>query len=74
VAIVDDDIRSVETAFDLAGAARRRVKQNNLLAFSYNGIALTALAVGFFNPLTAAAAVIAGGGVLAVNTRRKLLE
>jgi len=39
-AIVDNDIRSVETAFDLAGAARRRVKQNNLLAFSYNGIAL----------------------------------
>ena len=73
VAIVDDDIRSVETAFDLAGAARRRVKQNNLLAFSYNGIALAALAVGFFNPLTAAAAVIASGGLLAVNTRRKLL-
>ncbi|PAU80818.1 copper-transporting ATPase [Halorubrum salipaludis] len=73
VAIVDDDIRSVETAFDLAGAARRRVKQNNLLAFSYNGIALAALAVGFFNPLTAAAAVIAGGGLIAVNTRRKLI-
>jgi heavy metal translocating P-type ATPase len=73
VAIVDNDIRSVETAFDLAGAARRRVKQNNLLAFSYNGIALAALAVGFFNPLTAAAAVIAGGGLIAVNTRRKLL-
>jgi len=73
VAIVDDDIRSVETAFDLAGAARRRVKQNNLLAFSYNGIALAALAVGFFNPLTAAAAVIVSGGLIAVNTRRKLL-
>ncbi|WP_066419148.1 heavy metal translocating P-type ATPase [Halorubrum aethiopicum] len=73
IAIVDNDIRSVETAFDLAGAARRRVKQNNLLAFSYNGIALAALAVGFFNPLTAAAAVIAGGGLIAVNTRRKLL-
>ena len=73
IAIVDNDIRSVETAFDLAGAARRRVKQNNLLAFSYNGIALAALAVGFFNPLTAAAAVIASGGLLAVNTRRKLL-
>nr|WP_246049088.1 hypothetical protein [Natronomonas salsuginis] len=49
------------------------MKQNNLLAFSYNGIALAALAVGFFNPLTAAAAVIASGGLLAVNTRRKLL-
>ena len=73
IAIVDNDIRSVETAFDLAGAARRRVKQNNLLAFSYNGIALAALAVGFFNPLTAATAVIASGGLLAVNTRRKLL-
>ena len=73
IAIVDNDIRSVETAFDLAGAARRRVKQNNLLAFSYNGIALAALAVGFFNPLTAAAAVIAGGGLIAVNTRRKLI-
>lgn len=74
LAIVDNDIRSVETAFDLAGAARRRVKQNNLLAFSYNGIALLALAVGFFNPLSAAIAVIAGGGLVAVNARRKLLR
>jgi heavy metal translocating P-type ATPase len=74
IAIVDNDIRSVETAFDLAGAARRRVKQNNLLAFSYNGIALAALAVGFFNPLTAATAVIASSGLLVVNTRRKLLR
>ena len=74
VAIVDNDIRSVETAFDLAAAARRRVKQNNLLAFSYNGIALLALAVGFFNPLSAAVAVIAGGGLVAANTRRKLLR
>lgn len=73
IAIVDNDIRSVETAFDLAGAARRRVKQNNLLAFSYNGIALAALAVGVFNPLAAAAAVIAGGGLIAANTRRRLL-
>nr|WP_230455272.1 cation-translocating P-type ATPase [Halorubrum sp. BV1] len=73
IAIVDNDIRSVETAFDLAGAARRRVKQNNLLAFSYNGIALAALAVGFFNPLTAAAAVIASGGLITINTRRTLL-
>jgi len=73
IAIVDNDIRSVETAFDLAGAARRRVKQNNLLAFSYNGIALAALAVGVFNPLAAAAAVIAGGGLIAANTHRRLL-
>lgn len=73
IAIIDDDIRSVQTAFDLAGAARRRVKQNNLLAFSYNGIALAALIGGFLSPLTAAAAVIAAGGLIAVNTRRKLL-
>ncbi|WP_096395747.1 cation-translocating P-type ATPase [Halorubrum trapanicum] len=73
VAIVDDDIRSVETAFDLAGAARRRVKQNNLLAFAYNGIALAALAAGFFTPVSAAVAVIAGGGLVAANARRALL-
>ncbi|MCQ4334225.1 cation-translocating P-type ATPase [Natronomonas sp. F2-12] len=73
IAIVDNDIRSVETAFDLAGAARRRVKQNNILAFSYNGIALFVLAVGFFNPLSAVFAVIVGGGLVAVNTQRKLL-
>jgi heavy metal translocating P-type ATPase len=73
IAIVDNDIRSVETAFDLAVAARRRVKQNNLLAFSYNGIALLALAGGFFNPLSAAAAVVAGGGLIVINTQRKLL-
>ena len=74
IAIVDDDIRSVETAFDLAGAARRRVKQNNALAFSYNGIALLALAAGYFTPLSAAFAVIVGGGLVAANTRRTLLR
>lgn len=74
VAIADNDIRSVETAFDLAGAARRRVKRNNLLAFAYNGIALSALAVGFSNPLSAAAAVVAGGELVALHVRRKLIR
>lgn len=74
IATVDNDIRSVETAFDLANAARRRVKQNNILAFSYNGIAVSMLAVGFFNPLSAAVAVVAGGGAVIANTRRTLLR
>ncbi|MGZ0748573.1 heavy metal translocating P-type ATPase [Haloparvum sp. AD34] len=74
ITIVDNDIGAVETAFDLASAASRRVKQNNILALLYNGITVLALAIGIFNPLTAAIAVIASGGLIAANSQRELID
>ncbi|OIB57390.1 heavy metal translocating P-type ATPase [Natrialba sp. SSL1] len=74
IAIADDEIRSVEMAFDLARAAQQRVRRNNGLAFVYNGIAIPAALAGVFNPLTAAVAVIASGGLIAANSSRKLIK
>ncbi|ELZ33205.1 heavy metal translocating P-type ATPase [Halorubrum tebenquichense] len=72
IAIVDDDLSLVETTFELARAARRRVRQNVGLAFAYNAIAIPVALVGLFNPVTAAIAVAICGGLLAVNSSRDL--
>jgi heavy metal translocating P-type ATPase len=74
IAIADDTIRSVELAFDIATAARQRVKQNNGLALVYNAIAIGAVAAGIFNPLTAAVAVATSAGLIAANSSRTLVE
>lgn len=74
IAIADDKISSVEIAFDIASAARSRVRQNNRLALVYNGLAISAAVVGLFNPLTAAVAVITSGGLIAANSSRTLIE
>ncbi len=74
VAIVADDLAAVETAFDLARAAGRRVSRNTALALVYNAVAIPLAAVGLFNPLLAMAAVVATGGLLAANSFRPLLD
>ena len=73
LAIVEDDLEAVETAFDLASGARRRVRQNVGLALTYNVVVIPAALVGSLNPL-----VIMGGTVLACllvagNSARSLL-
>ena len=74
IAIVDDDLTAIETAFDLASAARRRVTQNTALALLYNGIAIPIAAVGLLNPLLTMGAVIVTGGLLGANSFRDLLS
>jgi heavy metal translocating P-type ATPase len=74
IAIVDDDLSAVETTFDLADAARRRVKQNHWLALLYNGITIPLAVVGLLNPVFAMAAVVATGGLLAANSFRDLVD
>ncbi|WP_232833738.1 cation-translocating P-type ATPase [Saliphagus sp. LR7] len=74
VAIADDDIGSVEMAFDLASAARRRVRQNNRLALGYNAIAIPAAVAGVFNPLTAMFAAVVGGALVGANCLRDLAD
>ena len=74
IAIVNDDLTAVETAFDLARAARRRVTQNTALALLYNGITIPLAVVGLLNPLLAMAAVVASSGLLAANSFRALFD
>ena len=74
ISIVDDDLAAVETTFDLADAARRRVTQNNGLALLYNGVTIPLAVTGLLNPVFAMGAVVATGGLLAANSFRDLLH
>jgi Cu2+-exporting ATPase len=73
VAIVTDDLGSLETVFDLAAAANRRVRQNIGWAFLYNGVALPLAALSLINPLFAAVAMGASSLLVVANSSRPLL-
>jgi Cu2+-exporting ATPase len=73
VAIVDDDLGSVETVFDLSKATGKRVKQNIGWAFCYNGIAIPLALSGLLNPLFAAVAMAASSLLVVTNSSRPLL-
>ena len=74
VAIVDDDLGSLETVFDLSTATGRRVKQNIGWAFCYNAIAIPLALSGTLNPLFAAVAMASSSLLVVVNSSRPLLE
>lgn len=74
ITIVGNDLESVETVFDLAHEAQRRLKQNTGLALLYNVVTIPLAVVGLLNPLFAMAAVIASGGLIAINSTRKLVN
>jgi Cu2+-exporting ATPase len=73
VAVVTDDLGSLETVFSLAEAANRRVRQNIGWAFLYNGVALPLAAIGEINPLFAALAMGASSLIVVTNSSRPLL-
>ncbi|MFO7926202.1 MAG: heavy metal translocating P-type ATPase [Halobacteriota archaeon] len=68
VAILDDEIRSVGEAFDLARAAKRRLERNVRLAASYNFVALALVGVAALVPVFVVGAVLLTGGLLAANS------
>lgn len=72
ITIVDDDLGSLETALDLAQAAKRRTRQNNALALVYNGIAIPAAVAGVLNPVVTMVAVLTVCGLVAGNASRSL--
>ncbi|MFB6136532.1 MAG: heavy metal translocating P-type ATPase [Halobacteriaceae archaeon] len=74
VAIVDDDLASVETTFDLSRAARRRVRQNVAWAFGYNAVAVPLAVAGVLNPLFATVAMATSSLLVVTNSSRSLLE
>ena len=73
VAVVDDDLASIETVFDLSRAAGRRVKGNIGWAFCYNGIAIPLAVTGLLNPLFAAVAMGLSSLLVVTNSSRALL-
>ncbi|MFO8114524.1 MAG: cation-translocating P-type ATPase [Halorubrum sp.] len=74
VAIVDDDLGSVATVFELSRAAGRRVKGNIGWAFLYNAVAIPLAVTGLLNPLFAALAMGASSLLVVTNSSRALLE
>jgi Cu2+-exporting ATPase len=74
VAIVDDDLGSVVTVFELSRAAGRRVKGNIGWAFCYNAVAIPLAVTGLLNPLFAAVAMGASSLLVVTNSSRALLD
>jgi len=74
VAIVDDDLGSVATVFELSRAAGRRVKGNIGWAFLYNAVAIPLAVTGLLNPLFAALAMGASSLLVVTNSSRALLD
>ena len=68
--VVDDDLASVRTVFDLATTAHGRVRGNLAWAFGYNAVAIPVAIVGLLNPLIAAVAMTASSLLVVANTRR----
>ncbi|MGM0605024.1 MAG: heavy metal translocating P-type ATPase [Halobacteriota archaeon] len=74
VAIVDDDLRSVETIFDVSASAGTRIKQNIGWAFCYNAIAIPLAVTGLLNPLFAALAMGTSSLLVVSNSARSLVD
>ncbi|UWG50596.1 Cation transport ATPase [Halalkaliarchaeum sp. AArc-CO] len=73
VAVLEDDLESVETVFELARATDRRVKGNVGWAFCYNAIAIPLAITGLLNPLFAAVAMATSSLLVVTNSSRDLL-
>ncbi|GAB7119728.1 heavy metal translocating P-type ATPase [Natrinema pallidum] len=74
VALVDDDLASVDTVFELARATNRRVKGNIAWAFCYNAIAIPLAIMNLLNPLFAALAMAGSSLLVVTNSTRSLLS
>jgi len=57
IILVRDDVRDVVAGIRLSRATMRKIKQNLFWAFIYNAIGIPIAALGFLNPIIAAAAM-----------------
>ena len=72
IILVKDDVRQVVAAIRLSRATLRKIKQNLFWAFAYNAIGVPVAALGFLNPMVAAAAMALSS--LSVITNSALLR
>jgi heavy metal translocating P-type ATPase len=70
VALVDDDLSLVTTAFDVAASAGERTDRNVWLAFAYPVVTIPIAILNLVNPLFVILAVLLSGGTLAANSLR----
>ena len=57
IILMRDDVRQVVYAIRLSRATLRKIKQNLFWAFIYNTIGIPIAALGYLNPIIAAAAM-----------------
>ena len=55
IILINDDVRDVVSSIRLSRATMRKIKQNLFWAFFYNAVAIPVAALGFLNPIIAAA-------------------
>jgi Cu+-exporting ATPase len=70
VTILGSDLRAIPQAISLSRAAWRIMKQNLFWALGYNVVAIPAAALGFLNPVIAAAAMAASSVTVVANSLR----
>ncbi|MEK1855721.1 MAG: heavy metal translocating P-type ATPase [Phyllobacterium sp.] len=68
IILIKDDVREVVTAIRLSRATLRKIKQNLFWAFIYNAIGIPIAALGFLNPIVAAAAMALSSLSVIVNS------
>ena len=68
IILVKDDVRDVVTGIRLSRATMRKIKQNLFWAFFYNSVGIPVAALGFLNPIIAAAAMALSSLSVIVNS------
>jgi Cu+-exporting ATPase len=68
IILVRNDVRDVVAAIRLSRATMRKIKQNLFWAFFYNTVAIPVAALGFLNPIIAAAAMALSSLSVIVNS------
>lgn len=68
IILIKDDVREVVMAIRLSRATLRKIKQNLFWAFVYNAIGIPIAALGFLNPIVAAAAMALSSLSVIVNS------
>lgn len=68
IILVKNDVRDVVTSIRLSRATMRKIKQNLFWAFIYNIIGVPVAALGFLNPMVAAAAMALSSLSVIVNS------
>jgi Cu+-exporting ATPase len=68
IILVRDDVRDVVAAIRLSRATMRKIKQNLFWAFVYNTLGIPIAALGFLNPIIAAAAMALSSLSVIVNS------